>query len=427
MTRGKIVSIVSNLITIKVDGPVAQNEICVVLSGREKLKAEVIRIQKTTAYAQVFESTSGIKVGLDVEFSGKMFEIELGPGILSKNYDGLQNDLDKMEGTFLVTGEETNPLDGDKLNLIDQRTGRKLQERTTIVCNTSNMPVATREASVYVGMTIAEYYRNMGYKVPVLADSTSRWAQSLREISNRLEELAGPDAYPVELTATIANFYSRAGMVELNNGKTGSVTFIGTISPAGGNFKEPVTESTRKVASCFYALSQKRADAKRYPVIDPIQSYSKYLEYDEFRAFTDENIEMGWTKKVSKAMDIIRKGIKARDHIRILGDDAVPPEYHVRYWKRETFDFAFLQQDSFDEIDMNTSLERKQYMLNKILTLCEMEFEFNEFQQVRDFFKKAINFLKQMNYNEFKSSEFQQYEVELNELIAAQKAEVAEI
>jgi len=289
------------------------------------------------------------------------------------------------------------------------------------------MPVATREASVYVGMTIGEYYRNMGHKVLVLADSTSRWAQSLREISNRLEELPGPDAYPVELSATIANFYSRAGYVELNNGEFGSVTFIGTISPAGGNFKEPVTESTRKVASCFYALSQKRADAKRYPAIDPIASYSKYLEYDEFSTFTDEHIEKGWTQYVNKALDIIRLGIEARDHINILGDDAVPPEYHVRFWKSETFDFAFIQQDSFDEIDMNSPLDRQKYMLHKILDICEMDFEFSEFQQVSEFYKKAINLLRQMNFNEFKSPEFLQYEQKLDELTTEKRAEVVEV
>jgi V/A-type H+-transporting ATPase subunit A len=289
------------------------------------------------------------------------------------------------------------------------------------------MPVATREASVYVGMTIGEYYRNMGHKVLVLADSTSRWAQSLREISNRLEELPGPDAYPVELSATVANFYSRAGYVELNNGKFGSVTFIGTVSPAGGNFKEPVTESTRKVASCFYALSQKRADAKRYPAIDPVASYSKYLEYDEFRNFTNENIEEGWTDYVNKALDIIRMGIEARDHINILGDDAVPPEYHVRFWRRETFDFAFIQQDSFDDIDMNTPLDRQRYMLHKILDICEMDFEFMEFIHVSEFYKKVINLLRQMNFNEFKSSEFLQYEKKLEKLLSEKKAEIVEV
>ena len=169
--------------------------------------------------------------------------------------------------------------------LDDPRTGAKLYERTIIIANTSNMPVAAREASVYTAMTLAEYYRNMGLKVLLLADSTSRWAQALREMSNRMEELPGPDAFPVDLPAIISNFYARAGFVELQNGLTGSITFIGTVSPAGGNLKEPVTESTKKAARCFYALSQERADSKRYPAIDPIDSYSKYLEYEEFKAY----------------------------------------------------------------------------------------------------------------------------------------------
>src|SRR5690606_6569908 len=178
-------------------------------------------------------------------------------------------------------------------------------ERTIIICNTSNMPVAAREASVYTGMTIAEYYRTMGLKVLLLADSTSRWAQALREMSNRMEELPGPDAFPMDLSAIISNFYSRAGFVFLNNGSTGSITFIGTVSPAGGNLKEPVTESTRKAARCFYGLNQARADSKRYPAIDPIDSYSKYLEYPEVQESLSKNVDESWLDDVLKAKDIL--------------------------------------------------------------------------------------------------------------------------
>ena len=279
------------------------------------------------------------------------------------------------------------------------------------------MPVAAREASVYVGMTLAEYYRSMGLKVLMLADSTSRWAQALREMSNRLEELPGQDAFPVELPATIANFYSRAGCVLLNNEKMGSVTFIGTISPAGGNFKEPVTESTSKVAQCFYALSQKRADAKRYPAIDPLDSYSKYLDYIEFQEYTDSNIQEGWVNLVKKTKNLVRKGLEAREQINILGDDAVPVSYHMDFWRSELIDFVIIQQDSFDEIDMNTPMERQKYMINKIIGICDMEFEFEDFQQVSNYFKQLINQAKQMNYSRFESKEFQQYEKGLDKLI----------
>lgn len=578
MTQGKVVSVISNLLLIKAEGQVTQNEICLIQAGNIKLKAEVIRVKDGIASAQLFESSSSIRIGARVEFTGRMLEVTLGPGILSKKYDGLQNDLEKMHGTFIELGEDTYPLDeddkydfeplvepgrevaagdwlgqvpeysiahkimvpftfkgvysvewiaergalgvndviarlkdadgeireitmiqkwpvkfalsgyrekerpgrlfqtglrvidtlnpmteggtgyipgpfgtgktvlqqaiaknsvaevlivvacGERANevveifsefpkLIDPATGKNLDEKTTIICNTSNMPVAAREASVYVGMTLAEYYRNMGLKVLLLADSTSRWAQALREMSNRLEELPGQDAFPVELPATIANFYGRAGMVKLTNGERGSVTFIGTISPAGGNFKEPVTESTSKVARCFFALSQKRADSKRYPAIDPLASYSKYLDYEEFEEYAREHIKEGWVNDVKYVKDIMRVGIDARDQINILGDDAVPVEYHVNFWKSELIDFGFIQQDSFDPVDMQTSIDRQQYMLELLLEICRHPYDFNEFEEVSTFFKEIINRIKQMNYSEFGSEDFKKYEQEVRELM----------
>jgi len=579
MTKGKVTGIISNLVLIEAEGPIVQNEICLVLSADKKLKAEVIRINGSLASAQLFEASTGIKIGSEVEFTGKMLEIELGPGILSKKYDGLQNDLNKMGGVFIDIGDVTAPLDdnvlfsfqpllkegaevkagdwlgsvkenwidhkimvpftmkgvykiasivkkgdykvtdtiakltlansesgsaeipmnmcqkwpvklavdayekklrpynvmqtglrvidtlnpiaeggtgyipgpfgtgktvlqqaiaknseadvviivacGERANevveiftefpqLTDPVTGSKLDEKIAIICNTSNMPVAAREASVYVGMTLGEYYRSMGLKVLILADSTSRWAQALREMSNRLEELPGQDAFPVELPATIANFYSRAGLVTLSNGQKGSLTFVGTVSPAGGNFKEPVTESTSKVARCFYALSQKRADAKRYPAIDSLASYSKYLDYPEFVKNAHENIQENWVQLVKRCKDLVRNGLEARDQINILGDDAVPVEYHVSFWKSELVDFTLIQQDSFDNVDMNTPIERQKYMLNKVMSICEMDFDFSSFEEVSAYFKKLINSLKQMNYCEFRSSTFAKYERQLD-------------
>lgn len=576
MTKGKIKGITSNLLQIEVDGPVAQNEICYVQQDQKELMAEVIKINGNIAYAQLFEAGTGLQFGNEVRFSGELLEVWLGPGILSRNYDGLQNDLEAMPGTFIQSGEQSPALDlkaqyhfkplatvgkkyragdflgevmeqhlshkimvpfklkgelelirineegeyavademaqlkdeegnihsvlmyqkwpvkwpikayQDKLrpgeifqtglrvidslnpiaiggtayipgafgtgktvlqqaiaknnqadvvilvacgeranevveifhsfpNLEDIRTGRKLKEKTTIVCNTSNMPVAAREASVYVGMTMAEYYRSMGHKVLLLADSTSRWAQALREMSNRMEELPGTDAFPVELPAVIANFYSRAGIVELNNGEFGSVTFLGTVSPAGGNFKEPVTESTAKVARCFYALSQKRADAKRYPAIDPLQSYSRYLDYPEFQKFSAETLESTWVEKVQRAKEILSKGIEARDQISILGDDSVPIDYHEDFWKSELIDFAFIQQDSFDDIDMNSSLERQSFVLNRVLEVSDRAIEFADFNEVSRFYKQLINLFKQMNYSEFQSEAFQGFNRQLDE------------
>jgi V/A-type H+-transporting ATPase subunit A len=310
--------------------------------------------------------------------------------------------------------------------LDDPRTGKKLIERTTIIANTSNMPVAAREASVYTAMTIGEYYRAMGLKVLLMADSTSRWAQALREMSNRLEELPGPDAFPMDLSAIISNFYSRAGYVYLNNDKTGSITFIGTVSPAGGNLKEPVTENTRKAARCFYGLSQDRADSKRYPAIDPIDSYSKYLEYPELQRSLEKSMGEHWLDNVLKAKDILFSGKEADEQINILGDDGVPIEFHQRFWKAELIDFVVLQQDAFDKIDASTPLERQKYMLEKVLSIADTEFEFKNFEQVGTFFKRLINQLKQMNYAEFESEDFKNNEKELEEMLKEHAIEAKE-
>ncbi len=577
-TKGIVKGIVSNLVTIEVDGPVAQNEICYITVGGTPLMSEVIKVTGANAYAQVFESTRGMRIGDSVEFKGHMLEVTLGPGMLSKNYDGLQNDLDKMEGIFLQRGSYTYPLDTEKLwdfkpiasvgdvveagswlgevdenfqphkimvpfvlsrnytikslksegaytvkdviavlvdstgrevevtmeqkwpvkraiqcyrekprpsrlletgvrvidtlnpiveggtgfipgpfgtgktvlqhaiskqaeadiviiaacgeranevvevfkefpELIDPHTGRRLMERTIIIANTSNMPVAAREASVYTAMTIAEYYRSMGLRVMLMADSTSRWAQALREMSNRLEELPGPDAFPMDLSAIVANFYARAGFVYLNNGATGSVTFLGTVSPAGGNLKEPVTENTKKVARCFYALEQERADRKRYPAVNPIDSYSKYLEYPEFRSYISERIDDSWVGKVAEMKRRLIQGKEISEQINILGDDGVPLEYHITFWKSELIDFVILQQDAFDSIDCNTPLERQQYMVDHIIRICETDFSFDNFSEVGGYFKELINTFKQMNYSEWPSSEFSQHESKMQELI----------
>jgi len=577
-TTGKVTGIIANLVTVEVNGPVAQNEICYIKLGDTRLMAEVIKVNGKMASVQVYESTRGVRKGNDVEFMGFILEATLGPGLLSSNYDGLQNNLATMTGVFLQRGEYTSPIDlekeweftpiakvGDKViaadwlgevkegwlphkimvpfgfkgdytvksivsagnykasdtiavvtdadgedhnvtmvqkwpvkvaiggykekprpykimetgvrcidtlnpmaeggtgfipgpfgcgktvlqhaiakqgeadviimaacgeranevveifaefpELIDARTGRKLSERTTIICNTSNMPVAAREASVYTAMTIGEYYRAMGLKVLLLADSTSRWAQALREMSNRMEELPGADAFPVDLPAIISNFYARAGIVKLNNGETGSVTFIGTVSPAGGNLKEPVTESTKKAARCFYALNQSRADRKRYPAVDPIDSYSKYLEYPEIAEYLNAKVDPQWVEKVNKAKNYILRGKEAYEQINILGDDGVPMEYHNRYWKSELIDFIILQQDAFDSIDCSTPMDRQEFMLNKVLEVCDAPVDFETFEECSAYYKNIINIMRQMNYAQYKSADFEKYLEQLNKVI----------
>ena len=577
-TLGRVNGIISNIVIVKADGAVGQNEICYVYCGDTRMMAEVIKVIGDDAYVQVYDSTRGLKIGDKVEFMGHMLEATLAPGLLSRNYDGLQNDLEKMDGLFIARGSITEPIDferkweftplanvGDKVTagdwlgqvkeqwvdhkimvpfvmqgtytvksvtaageykvtetiavladkdgneypvtmvqkwpvkqpircyaekprpsrvmetgvraidtfnpiaeggtgfipgpfgagktvlqhaiskqaeadviiivacgeranevveifaefpeLVDSRTGHKLMERTIIICNTSNMPVAAREASVYTGMTIGEYYRAMGLKGLVMADSTSRWAQALREMSNRLEELPGQDAFPMDLSAIIAGFYARTGLVKLNNGQTGSVTFLGTVSPAGGNLKEPVTESTKKAARCFYALSQGRADSKRYPAIDPLDSYSKYLEYPEVASYLDEHIGKDWVSKVYEGKTIVQRGKEANDQINILGDDGVPIEYHERFWKSELLDFVILQQDAFDNIDANCPIERQKMMYEMVLDVCHKSFSFTDFEACSRYFKGLINLFRQMNYSEWQSDKFFDYKRQIEETV----------
>ena len=569
-STGTVKGVIANLLLVTTNGPVAQNEICYVSHQRKELMAEVIKVIGDTAYIQVFDSTRGIYAGSLVRFTGSLLDVTLGPGMLSRNYDGLQNDLDALEGLFLEKGDRSPALDADKkwefsplvkdgehvkaghwlgtvpefnishkimvpldmegdyrvveiategyyiardiiavlvnengeryeismiqrwpvklpitryehkprpsrilktgvrsidsLNPIleggtgfipgpfgcgktvlqhaiskqaaadivivaacgeranevveildefprikDPRTGRLLNERTVIIANTSNMPVAAREASVYTAMTIAEYYRQMGLRVLLLADSTSRWAQALRETSNRLEDLPGPDAYPMDLSAIISNFYARAGSVKLFNGETGAITFIGTVSPAGGHLKEIVTESTNKATRCFYALSQQRADGKRYPAIDPVMSYSKYLEYPEFKNYSNENIGEDYLDNIEKMKTHLKLGDDARNQINILGDDGVPINYHIQFWRAELIDFVVLQQDAFDEVDAMTPMERQMELIRLVLEVCQHEFSFEDYDKVAAFYKTIINLFKQMNYAVYQSENYQKY------------------
>ena len=212
-------------------------------------------------------------------------------------------------------------------------------------------------------------------------------------------------------------------MVVLNNGKTGSVTFIGTVSPAGGNLKEPVTENTKKVARCFYALEQARADRKRYPAVNPIDSYSKYLEYPEFEAYVSEHISPEWLGMVNEVKTRMLRGKEIAEQINILGDDGVPVDYHVTFWKSELIDFVILQQDAFDATDSVTPLERQEYMMKRVIDICHQDFAFDNFSEVTDYFKRLINVLKQMNYSEFRSEQFENYSRQAETLLQEAAAE----
>ncbi|MBO4263574.1 MAG: V-type ATP synthase subunit A, partial [Bacteroidales bacterium] len=215
-----------------------------------------------------------------------------------------------------------------------------------------------------------------------------------------------------------SNFYARAGKVILNNGQSGAITFIGTVSPAGGNLKEPVTESTKKAARCFYALEQNRADQKRYPAVNPIESYSKYLEYPEIRHYLEQKVEAGWVDKILEAKNIVRRGKEMADQINILGDDGVPMSYHEAFWKSELIDFCFLQQDAFDAIDAVCPMPRQKYMLDLLLEICRRSFSFADFEACRSYFKQLINILRQMNYSEWQGEKFTDYLGQLQKLLA---------
>ncbi len=568
MTSGKIISISGNMVAVKVDGNVMQNEVANIVHGDQNLKSEVVRINGETAFMQVFESTKGLKIGDNVEFSGELLAVQLGPGILGQIYDGLQNPLPQLaeeHGFFLPQGVFLNALDFDKkwsftptaqkgdtvvagmslghvpegifehqvmvpfgllgeftvdsiveagdytvkdkiavlkdLNgkthtvsmmfewpvkipieaykekrlptdplttktriidtffpiakggtfcvpgpfgsgktvlqqiisrnadadvvivaacgeragevvetlrefpeLMDPRTDRTLMERTIIICNTSSMPVAAREASVYTATTLGEYYRQMGLNVLMLADSTSRWCQAMRELSGRLEEIPGEEAFPAYLESRIAEFYERAGPVELHNGKLGSLTISGTVSPAGGNFEEPVTQSTLKVVGAFLGLSYNRAYARRYPAIDPLDSWSKYS------SIMDQEL-------VDKARKMLVQGNNIKQMMMVVGEEGTSLEDFEVYLKAEFLDAVYLQQDAFDEVDVGSTPERQKYVFQKVYDVLITNFTFEDKKTVRDFFNQLSQMFRDWNYSQMDSDEFKSLEKKIMTLI----------
>ena len=281
--------------------------------------------------------------------------------------------------------------------LKDPRTGRSLMERTIIICNTSSMPVASREASVYTSVTLAEYYRQMGLHVLLLADSTSRWAQALREMSGRLEEIPGEEAFPAYLESYIAAFYERSGIVRLRDGSTGSVTIGGTVSPAGGNFEEPVTQATLKVVGAFHGLSRERSDARKYPAIDPIISWSKYKSV----------LPEEW---VAYARKVFLAGVEVNQMMKVVGEDGTTTEDYIEYLKSEFLDAVYMQQNSFDEIDAAVSVERQKYTFAKVLTVLGSDFELADKDTARNFFNQMRQKFIDWNYSLWNSDKFKDAE-----------------
>ncbi|MCX7775626.1 MAG: V-type ATP synthase subunit A [Spirochaetaceae bacterium] len=537
MTKGHVTAVNGNMVSVDTDGIVTMNEVAYILTGGRRLKSEVIRIRGSSVQMQVFEITKGIKVGDEVEFTGELLSVELGPGLLGQIYDGLQNPLPEIAekvGYFLEPGLYLKALPraarwhftpvakvGDKVQrgmvlgwvpelhfrhqimvpfdlygeyrvvsiaeegdhvvddviaeledtrgnvrpvkmyfswpvkravdcyaerlkpktpmvtktriidtffpvakggtycipgpfgagktvlqqvtsrnaevdiviiaacgeragevvetlkefpeIIDPKTGRSLMERTVIICNTSSMPVAAREASVYTAVTIAEYYRQMGLDVLLLADSTSRWAQAMREMSGRLEEIPGEEAFPAYLESVIAAFYERAGIVKLHDGRTGSVTIGGTVSPAGGNFEEPVTQATLKVVGAFHGLSRERSDARKYPAIHPLDSWSKY-----------EGIMP--RKAVRYAHNFLERGAEVGAMMKVVGEEGTSLDDYVIYLKGEFLDAVYLQQNSFDPVDAAVPPERQKQVFALVLRILAARFEFEDKEDAREYF-----------------------------------------
>ena len=574
-TKGKVVGVNGNMVSVEFDGTVSMNEVAYVKVEDSSLKSEVIRIRGNVAQLQVYEMTKGIKAGDVVEFTGDLLSAELGPGLHGQVYDGLQNPLPLLAekaGWFLEKGIYVDPLDkekqweftptakaGDvlkageyvgtvpegpfthkifvpfyllgsytvksiaekgsytlkdtiatltdekgndvkiglsfkwpvkravncyaerlaptetmvtKVRLIDTffpvarggtycipgpfgagktvlqhttskyadvdiviiaacgeragevvetltefpelkdpKTGKSLMERTIIICNTSSMPVASREASVYTSVTLAEYYRQMGLNVLLLADSTSRWAQALREMSGRLEEIPGEEAFPAYMESYIAAFYERAGQVRLSDGSKGSVTIGGTVSPAGGNFEEPVTQATLKVVGAFHGLSRARSDARKYPAIDPIQSWSKYhgiIAQD----------------KVDYCFSVLKKGVDVSSMMKVVGEEGTSLDDYLVYLKEEMLDAVYFQQNSFDAIDANATVERQKYDLDKLIKILGSDFTLSDKDEARTYFNQLRQKFLDWNYTEFESDDFKKLEKEIDELYGSKSGKL---
>ena len=571
-TKGKVIGVNGNMISVQFDGIVALNEVGYVKVAGKSLKSEVIRIRGNQAQMQVFEMTKGIQTGDEVTFTGDMLSVELGPGLLGQVFDGLQNPLPQlaekagfflergiyldalpdetlwdftptvkagatvrkgdplgsvpegpfvhkimvpfyMNGTYTVKSiinagrkrlkdeiavltdekgkeypvtmsfnwpvkraidcyaerlkpEETmvtkvrlidtffpvakggtycipGPFGAGKTvlqhttsrnadvdivivaacgeragevveilkefpELTDPRTGRSLMERTIIICNTSSMPVAAREASVYTGVTLAEYYRQMGLHVLLLADSTSRWAQALREMSGRLEEIPGEEAFPAYLESYIAAFYERAGIVRLSDGALGSVTIGGTVSPAGGNFEEPVTQATLKVVGAFHGLSRERSDARKYPAINPLDSWSKYKSV----------IREDW---VNFARRLFRRGTDVESMMKVVGEEGTSLADFTEYLKGEFLDAVYFQQNSFDEVDASPEVERQTYVFAHLLKVLGSNFELPGKDEARAFFNRMRQQFIDWNYTVWQSAEFMKKEKDIAQLYESAK------
>ncbi len=291
----------------------------------------------------------------------------------------------------------------------DPRTGRSLMDRTVIICNTSSMPVAAREASVYTAVTIASYYRQMGLNVLLLADSTSRWAQALREMSGRLEEIPGEEAFPAYLESVVAAFYERAGRVRLRDGSIGSVTIGGTVSPAGGNFDEPVTQATLKVVGAFHGLSRARSDARRFPAIDPLDSWSKY------QSVVDQD-------RVENLRAVLRRGNEVLQMTKVVGEEGTAMADFLVYLKSELLDAVYLQQDAFNEVDSAVPVKRQREVFDLLEKIIKSNVTFEDKDSARRYFLSLTQSFKDWHQSPIKSEDYTTHKTKIETLLAEAQA-----
>ncbi|UCC85442.1 MAG: V-type ATP synthase subunit A [Gemmatimonadota bacterium] len=591
--RAPIVGVKESLVTIDVSGTqVMKNEVGHVLLGNERLKAEVLRVQNQVADLQVFEDTSGVRVGDEVELTGEMLSVTLAPGLLGVVFDGLQNPLGVLAekyGFLLPRGQHVDPVDtekrwtftpavdpgdtvvagqtlgatpegifdhkimvpfiepgpvevtwvargnhtindpvarirradGEELTLTmtqrwpvrrplpdamlrrrivervyptepltttqriidtmfpvarggtacipgpfgsgktvlqslvarytsvdiviiiacgeragevvetiteypettDPRTGGSLMDRTIIICNTSSMPVAARESSIYTGITLGEYYRQMGYNVLCIADSTSRWAQAMRETSGRMEEIPGEEAFPAYLDSSIKSLYERAGVIRGPDGGLGSVTLIGTVSPAGGNFEEPVTQATLATVKTFLGLSDERAYKRFYPAIDPLISWSRYL--DQMGEWYSENLAPTWVDDVKEAHELLHRGDAIYQMMQVTGEEGIIIEDFITWQKSVFLDMVFLQQDAYDPVDVSMPLERQKMSFQLVKEIVEADYDIDDRDEARDFFTRLISLYKNFNYSPEDTAEHDRYLREIRELVDSKRVKPA--
>jgi V/A-type H+-transporting ATPase subunit A len=406
-----------------IDSPIAR------VTDKSGLSHDVTMVQKWPVKMPLFEGekvkpTEMMNTGeriIDTQFPIIKGGTVCSPGPFGAGKTVLQHHLAKYSSVDIVIIVACGERAGEVVevlrtfpHLIDPHTNDPLMERTVIICNTSSMPVAAREASIYMGTTIAEYYRQMGLDVLLLADSTSRWAQAMREMSGRLEEIPGEEAFPAYLASRIAAFYERSGVIRLKGEKHGSLTIVGTLSPAGGNFEEPVTQATLAVVGAFWGLSRARSDARRYPAIDPLISWSKYVE--DVGSQLDKKMDQ-WSKLVKRAAHILAAGDEIGKRMEVVGEEGINIEDMLVYLKSELYEFTYLQQNAFDKEDAYAPLERQIPLFKIINKIFDAPFRFENQDQARAFFLDLQNEVKNMNFMPFKSDHYNRAMTRIEEKI----------